>query len=308
MLSVITRTTTILAAAFAFAASPLSAQPTYQTGDVVLGQWSDGLWYPGMINRREGDRYRIAFFDGDMATLPTEDIRRETVEPGDELLVRGLGPRPVRVVLKERYGNALVVEYSNGRRQAVSLSDAAFSDLTTRPGRNPKYYEPRVLANLCNGTEETVYYALALNGQDGNDGRVSQGWGKLAPKSCEIYDILDLWLAETPWQRESAPKGPFIGIATYIYGQTLDAFQNQALGGLITIDKGKRWAGQAGENEFCIMDRPKISFRHVMDAISGPGPEAYCQDDWSFMVPFRAVALPKGAGEKGGALNWTFGE
>ncbi|MEO0870891.1 MAG: hypothetical protein AAFY19_02870 [Pseudomonadota bacterium] len=308
MLSTLTRTTMILAAGLAFAATPLSAQAVHEVGEQVLAKWSDGLWYPGTIRTRRGDQYVVDFLDGDVATLPTELILHETVEPGDEVLVRGRGPRGIRTVLAERYADALIVSYPGGEREAVNLSQTAFDTISTRPSQNPKYYKPHVLANLCNSTEETVYYALALDTQNGGmRGKVSQGWGKLEPASCEIYDITALWLRETRYPG-AEPATTRFASPTFIYGQTLDAFQNQALGGVFTMDKGKRWGGEQGQNEHCVMDRPTISFRHVIDAQSGLMPDAYCRDDWSFAVPFRKLDLPKSPTERGGVVTWTFGE
>lgn len=308
MLSARSLTTMILAAGLSFAATPLSAQAVHDEGDEVLAQWGDGLWYPGTIRTRRGDQYLIDFRDGDTATLPTSRIRTETVEPGDGVLVRGRGPRGIRAVLEERYADALIVSYANGAREAVDLSQAAFDTIRTRPTQNPKYYKPRVLANLCNYTEETVYYALALDTYNGGlRGRVSQGWGKLEPVSCEIYDVTALWLRET---RDPDPdrETPRFAAPTFIYGQTLDAFQNQALGGVVTVEKGTRWGGEEGQNEHCVMDRATISFRHVIDVESGLMPDAYCRDDWSFAVPFRKLDLPSSPTTRGGVVTWTFGE
>lgn len=47
----------------------------WQAGDRVLGQWSDGYWYPASIAGVDGANYSVSFDDGDTAVLPASKVR-----------------------------------------------------------------------------------------------------------------------------------------------------------------------------------------------------------------------------------------
>ncbi|MDJ0642692.1 MAG: DUF1036 domain-containing protein [Erythrobacter sp.] len=309
MLGTATRTALALAAMLAFGSTPLAAQSArYAADDQVIAQWGDGRWYPGHVVSAVGDNFRIRFLDGDVATLPTTRIRPDTFEPGDPLFVRkhdGLK----RAVLSERYGNALVVSYPDGATEAVDLKRAMLDTVTTRISRDEKYFKPAVLANLCNATSETVYYALAMDTyNDGMRGNASTGWTRLAPRSCEIRNLSQHWRTEVRLPSGDEERAYGFMSPTYIYGQTREAFRTRVLGGAVTIGSGKRWGGDGGEDEYCIMDSPTIAFRHVVDHGLGLLTKDYCRDNLSFKVPFRKLELPGAGNRKGGVVDWTFGE
>ncbi|XFA72494.1 hypothetical protein RYO59_000719 [Thermosynechococcaceae cyanobacterium Okahandja] len=44
-------------------------------GDRVLGQWSDGFWYPARIQSVDGSRIRLVYDDGDLGTVGPNQIR-----------------------------------------------------------------------------------------------------------------------------------------------------------------------------------------------------------------------------------------
>lgn len=50
--------------------SPLARQ-----GKRILGQWSDGRWYPATVTGQNGNQFNVAFDDGDKADLPAARIR-----------------------------------------------------------------------------------------------------------------------------------------------------------------------------------------------------------------------------------------
>ena len=309
MLKAFTKSALIAGAALSLVAAPLSAQSArYAVDDQVIAQWGDGRWYPGNVEQRTGNTYRVRFLDGDVATLPTTRIRPDTFEPGDPLFVRkhdGLK----RAVLSERYGNALVVSYPGGAREAVDLKRVLLDTVTTRVSRNEQYFQPVVLANLCNSTSETVYYALAMDTyNDGMLGNSSTGWTRLAPGSCEIRNLSQYWRTEVRLPSGSEDRAYSLMSPTYIYGQTREAFQSRLLGGAVTLGDGNRWGGTDGENEFCIMDRPTIAFRHVVDHGVGLLTKDYCRDDLSFKVPFRKLDLPGAGNRKGGVIDWNFAD
>ncbi len=304
-----TRSALIAGAALSCLAAPLAAQSArYAEDDQVIAQWGDGRWYPGNVERQVGSNFRIRFLDGDVTTLPTTRIRPDTFEPGDALFVRKQGGL-TRAVLSERYGNALVVSYPGGTTEAVELKRVMLDTVTTRVSRNERYFEPAVLANLCNSTSETVYYALAMDTyNEGMRGSASTGWTRLAPGSCEIRNLSQHWRTEVRLPEGFEGKASGFMSPTYIYGQTREAFQTRLLGGAVTLGDGNRWGGKQGENEYCILDRPTIAFRHVVDHGLGLLTRDYCRDNLSFKVPFRKLELPGAGNRKGGVINWTFGQ
>ena len=42
----------------------------------MLGQWSDGNWYPANIANRAGNEFELHFDDGDKATVEADQIKR----------------------------------------------------------------------------------------------------------------------------------------------------------------------------------------------------------------------------------------
>lgn len=309
MLGTVTKTVLVFAATLAAGTTPLAAQSArYAENDQVIAQWGDGKWYPGNVERQVGGNFRIRFLDGDVATLPTTRIRPDTFEPGDPLFVRKQGGLK-RAVLSERYGNALIVSYPGGAKEAVGLKRVTLDTVTTRVSRDERYFQPAVLANLCNTTSETVYYALAMDTyNDGMRGSASTGWTRIAPGSCEIRNLSQHWRTEVRLPQGFEGKASGFMSPTYIYGQTREAFQTRLLGGAVTVGSGSRWGGRDGENEYCVMDRPTIAFRHVVDHGLGLLTKDYCQDNLSFKVPFRKLDLPGAGNRKGGVIDWTFGE
>ncbi|WP_298467349.1 DUF1036 domain-containing protein [uncultured Erythrobacter sp.] len=309
MFKLASKSALLLSVGISFMAAPLSAQSRpLELEERVLAQWSDGKWYPGKVERAYRDgRYEVTFLDGDELVLPRDRVARDTIIPGDKLLVRkhdGLK----RATIVRRHANALVVEYEDGgRKEAVDMAATVFDAFATRPSMDERFFKPAVLANLCNKTDETVYFALAMKTFfAGKGGRTSQGWTTLEPDACRIRDLTQYWQAESLYLGQT-PDG-YIGInfETYIYGQTRDAFQTRMLGGAVIIGSGTRWGGEGGDEKFCIKDRPTISFRHVINGPQGLLAKDYCRDANSFRVAFRQINIPAREFGDGAVANWTF--
>ncbi|MEP0190676.1 MAG: hypothetical protein ABJP70_08640 [Erythrobacter sp.] len=294
-------------------AAPASAQYRFSTKEPVFAEWSDGKWYPGVLQSQSGNRYTVKFWDGDTATVTRDKLRRDTIQRGDNLFVRKHdGNKPA--TLTERHGYALVVTYPDGSKEAVPMKSVMVKNLVGRIAAPRSMSKPAVLANICNNTSQTVYVAMAMGTyNDGRGGHASSGWRVMASGECQIQNMTQFWRSETRY-----PAGHRFTAPTYIYGQTKDAFQNRIAGGAITIDRGLKWGGEDGENEFCIMDRPTISFRHVVDQSAGLFERDYCKDSNSFKVSFNKLKIPSmtyGLGldnltpaDVGAVVNWTFGE
>ena len=292
--------------------TPINTLPgnRLQVGAPVFAEWSDGKWYPGYLEGQSGNRYTVKFWDGDRATVTRDKLRRDTIQRGDNLFIRKHDGNKL-ATLTERHGFALIVTYPDGSKEAVPMTSVMVKDLAERLEAPASMYKPAVLANICNNTSQTVYVAMAVGTNNGGaPGHASSGWRTLAAGECDIRNITQFWRSETRNSVETRSNAP-----TYIYGQTKDAFQNRIAGGAITIDRGLKWGGEDGENEFCIKDRPTISFRHVVDRSVGLFPQDYCKDSNSFKVSFNKLKIPpalrideRTATEVGGVVNWTFGE
>jgi hypothetical protein len=48
----------------------------WKAGDRILGQWSDGYWYPGKIASQADAAFKVMFDDGDIADLTAAQIRK----------------------------------------------------------------------------------------------------------------------------------------------------------------------------------------------------------------------------------------
>ena len=302
-----------ITALLVFGAAPASAQNGINAGAPVFAEWSDGKWYPGFIESQSGNRYTVKFWDGDTATVTRDKIQRDSFRRGDKLFVRKHnGNKPA--TLTERHGFALIVTYPNGSKEAVTMAAVVVDNLPERRATAESAYKPAVLANICNNTSQTVYVAMAMGTYyDGKSGHASNGWRVMASGECQIQNLTQFWRTETRY-----PAGHRFISPTYIYGQTKDAFHNRIAGGAITIDRGLKWGGENGENEFCIMDRPTISFRHVVDPSVSLFEQDYCKDSNSFKVSFDKLEIQSaayglglttvGTADVGAVVNWSFGE
>ncbi len=92
--------------------TPEGEAATWRSGMKVRGQWVDGRWYPGTIDRRFGSVWHVAFDDGDQAWLAPDRIK-----PSEQ--VGAKGPRAMArwtngkwfqgVIDQERHGLVHIV-------------------------------------------------------------------------------------------------------------------------------------------------------------------------------------------------------
>lgn len=47
----------------------------WNAGDRVLGEWSDGYWYPATISSVEDEIFKVDYFDGDSADLSASQVK-----------------------------------------------------------------------------------------------------------------------------------------------------------------------------------------------------------------------------------------
>jgi len=105
---------TILAAVAAFA---------WQAGDRVLGQWSDGYWYPACVAGVEGTGYSVAFDDGDTALLPAAGIKRLNWSAGTKVQCNWrYGGVYYSGTITEMDGESIHILYDDGDREYGTIS------------------------------------------------------------------------------------------------------------------------------------------------------------------------------------------
>lgn len=288
-----------------------------QQGEIVFGQWGDGSWYPGRITQIDGQQYTVTMFDGDVITLPLSKVRRNHLREGYAIEVRRPGSI-MPAVLLEIHGEALVVAEAIGKKydpetritstiqgepEAIEMADLVITNMSGFTLHPDPETRPAVLANICNNHSERVYYALATDTYNAAMvGNASVGWRKVEPGTCNIENLTNFWNSETRYPDDLRYTAP-----TYIYGRTEAAFGSTLAGGVISFGTGLRWSGEDGENEYCILDRTNVSFRHIVDVENGLTAENYCQYQQSFTVPFREIAIPGRGANRGAAVHFTFG-
>ncbi len=54
----------------------VTAAFAWNTGNRILGQWSDGMWYPAKIAGTQGNGFGVVFDDGDQAILTASQIKK----------------------------------------------------------------------------------------------------------------------------------------------------------------------------------------------------------------------------------------
>ncbi|MDG2991601.1 hypothetical protein L3556_11760 [Candidatus Synechococcus calcipolaris G9] len=93
-----------------------------QPGDRVLGQWSDGLWYPARIQSVQGNRIRLNFDDGDVATVGPSQVRWVNWSVGSRLQCNWKNQgRYYSGVITQVSGEQIFVAYDDGDREQTVM-------------------------------------------------------------------------------------------------------------------------------------------------------------------------------------------
>ncbi|MCB1600918.1 MAG: hypothetical protein H7A19_12715 [Rhodanobacteraceae bacterium] len=93
-------------------------------GDWVLGKWKGGpYWFPGVVEKRAGDKITIVFDDGTRDTLPRKLVRKYDWRAGSKVECRWSGGSEwyaAKIQNIEKDGSTLNVLYEDGVREKTS--------------------------------------------------------------------------------------------------------------------------------------------------------------------------------------------
>jgi hypothetical protein len=93
-------------------------------GDWVLGRWKGGqYWFPGVVEKRSGDKITIVFDDGTRETLPRKLVRKYDWRAGSRVECRWAGGAEwyggkIQNIGKD--GSSLNILYDDGGREKTS--------------------------------------------------------------------------------------------------------------------------------------------------------------------------------------------
>lgn len=114
--------------------APDRIRPTEQVSGAglrVMGQWSDGKWYPGVIDQERHGLVHVAFDDGDTMWAEPHAVSRETDPPDDQGGRLQAGSRVTAQwndgrwysgKLDQRFGRIWHVRYDDGERAWLPAS------------------------------------------------------------------------------------------------------------------------------------------------------------------------------------------
>ncbi|OIP36437.1 MAG: hypothetical protein AUK47_15095 [Deltaproteobacteria bacterium CG2_30_63_29] len=107
---------------FALAVVLTSTMAFAGDGELVLGQWSDGFWYPGRVAQvKDGDTL-VAFYDGDALVLAADKVKKFDWKVGDALSCDWKrGGKYYDGKLTEMIGEFIHVDYNDGDKEDMGI-------------------------------------------------------------------------------------------------------------------------------------------------------------------------------------------
>ncbi len=95
----------------------------WKAGDRVLGQWSDGLWYPARITGAAGADFNVSFDDGDKAVLPAAKIRKIDWKVGTKVSCNWKkGGLYYTGTITKMEGESIHISYDDGDQEDSTIS------------------------------------------------------------------------------------------------------------------------------------------------------------------------------------------
>lgn len=95
-----------------------------QRGDWVLAQWKGAkYWFPGVVEKRSGDRVTIAYDDGTRETLPVSKVRPYDWRIGSRVSCRWQGGAEWyagKIAAMGNDGVSITIHYDDGDRERTA--------------------------------------------------------------------------------------------------------------------------------------------------------------------------------------------
>lgn len=100
----------------------LSGLPSQSQGQRVLGQWSDGFWYPATVQSVQGNRVRLQFDDGDVGTVTPNQVKDIYWQPGTKVQCNWKnGGTYYNGTIAQMRGNQIAVNYDDGDKEQTRI-------------------------------------------------------------------------------------------------------------------------------------------------------------------------------------------
>jgi hypothetical protein len=95
----------------------------WKAGDRILGQWSDGLWYPARIATQTDDGFNVSFDDGDSGVLPAAKIRKIDWKAGTKVQCNWKrGGAYYSGTITKMTGESIHISYDDGDQEDSTIS------------------------------------------------------------------------------------------------------------------------------------------------------------------------------------------
>ena len=89
----------------------------------MLGQWSDGYWYPARVSEVKGSQYQLSFDDGDVGTVSAAKIKKITWGVGTRLQCNWKnGGKYYPGKITSMKGELVHISYNDGDQEDINIS------------------------------------------------------------------------------------------------------------------------------------------------------------------------------------------
>ena len=103
----------------------------FQHGSRVLGQWSDGYWYPATVQSTHNGQYTLTFDDGDSATVYSNQVTPLNWTTGSRVQCNWLGKgKYYSGTITSQRGHNIHVSYDDGDQENTSVGRCRASKAT----------------------------------------------------------------------------------------------------------------------------------------------------------------------------------
>ncbi|NOG61524.1 MAG: hypothetical protein HND53_13560 [Proteobacteria bacterium] len=110
--------------------NPLVFSQDYPLDEVVLGQWSNGKWYPARISGYYEGLYDLYFLDGDTSSVDDSKIRTFNWDVETRVSCKWQGKdRYYSGVITKIHGASVSINYDDGDKEKTSIKYCRVDDL-----------------------------------------------------------------------------------------------------------------------------------------------------------------------------------